>query len=271
MSNQIADTLQHTFYLDPPLFEDAEKISTTITRDDKDHIYKMYMPKCGVGLNLMTRHIHEFTRKSEALEIPDDHGKARFSLFRNSLANAAPSSGWEAVTKDLADNDQRTQQRFKDAGKAWIARVSIPNDRNDQILWMRTVQKGPNMTSELFDSNLRLTNDLTDWLPGNKDILTEDELKTTFFNGMPHAWKAQYRAAGLNAEEATHASILAYMRGAERESNNKASRNMQKQAHNGSSSNTSRHRNGGRNPTNGGRGRGHTDRYRGRSFNNLTS
>ena len=271
MSNQIAETLLHTFTLEPPLFEDAEKISTRIQGNDKEETlyYKMSMPPCGVGLGPMTRHIHEFSRRADALEIPDEHGKARFSLFRNSLTNASPIASWEEVTKDLTDTDPRTPERFIATGKAWIARVSVPSDREDQILWMRTVQKGPGMTTEMFDSNLRLTNNLTDWLPGTQLILTEDELKATFFNGMPHAWKAQHQAAGKSSQTETHVAILAYMRCQERESDLKSRRNMQKQTSNASSNRSGRSNyNGGRNQSSGGRGRGRGDRTHRRPSNN---
>jgi hypothetical protein len=191
------------------------------------------------------------------MEIPALHGIARFSLFRMSLSNAAPKAGWQEVTKGT-DKDPKTAASFKAIGKAWIARVAVPRDRDDQILWMRTVTKGYSMSTEVFDSNLRLTNSLTEWLPGNSPILTEPELKTTFFNGMPQAWKAAYRAAGKNYQEESHTAILAYMRGSERESDLKAKRNVAKQQRNGSSNRSI----GGKTNSSGGQGKNHNGKNR---------
>jgi hypothetical protein len=256
--SQISEQLLHTFDLQPPPFEEDRKISTMIEKDQKEHSYKMNMPPCGIGLEKMTRHIHEFSERAGNMEIPVSHGLARFFLFRMSLSNAAPKAGWQEVTKGT-DKDPKTAASFKAIGKAWIARVAVPRDRDDQILWMRTVTKGYSMSTEVFDSNLRLTNSLTEWLPGNSPILTEPELKTTFFNGMPQAWKAAYRAAGKNYQEESHTAILAYMRGSERESDLKAKRNVAKQQRNGS---LNRSIGGKNNSSSGGQGKNHNGKNR---------
>jgi hypothetical protein len=232
MSNQLPENLNHTFDLDPPFFDDAKKIQTKITlQGGVEHDYKMEMPPCGVGLDLMTRHIHEFTGRIQALEIPDIHGGARFSLFRNSLhgrTSTAPMTGWlEVNTGQL--NVPLTRAHFTKIGRAWIARAATTTERADQIIWMRTVKKEPSTTVEQFESNLLLTNQLTEWLPGNSPVLNADEIKNTFFNGMPIKWKSAYRAANLNANTDTFNSILSYMRTCEKESNNKAKYNLLKQ------------------------------------------
>jgi hypothetical protein len=43
-----AETLLHIFYLDPPLFEDAEKISSKIQQGNRETPYMMSMPPCEV-------------------------------------------------------------------------------------------------------------------------------------------------------------------------------------------------------------------------------
>jgi hypothetical protein len=121
---------------------------------------------------------------------------------------------------------------------------------------MRTVAKGPGVLTEVFDSNLHLANALADWLPGTNAILTEEELKTTFFNGMPATWKTTHRSVRKNHQVETHTSILACMRGSERELALKAQRNALKQQHqqrDGSSNHSKRsNHNEGRNHSSGG-------------------
>jgi hypothetical protein len=204
MSNQIAEQLLHAFSLQPPLFEEAAKTSAMTEEGEKEHHFKMHMPPCGIGLDNVTRHVHKFTQRAESLEIPEDQGLAHFSLFRMLLTDAAPKAGWQEVTEGT-DQDPKTLACFIKVGKAWITCVSVPSDsRDEQILWMRTVAKGPGVPTEVFDSNLCLTDTLADWwLLRTNAILTEEELKTTFFNGMPATWKTACRSAGKNCQVKT--------------------------------------------------------------------
>jgi hypothetical protein len=250
-SNQIAEQLLHAFSLQPPLFEEAAKTSAMTEEGEKERHFKMRMAPCGIGLDNVTRHVHKFTRRAESLEIPDDQGSAHFSLFRMLLTDAAPKAGWQEVTKGT-DQDPKALACFIKVGKAWITRVSVPSDRDKQILWMRTVAKGPGVPTKVFDSNLCLTDALADWwLLRTNAILTEEELKTTFVNGMPATWKTACHSAGKNCQVKTHTLILACMRGSERESDLKAKPNAFKQQcqQRNSSSNHSKRSNcdGGRN------------------------
>ena len=213
MSNTIAENLSHTFDLNPPFFEDSRKITTKVTRMNREFTYKMDMPPCGIGLDLMVRHLHEFTGRVQALDIPANHGIARFALFRNSLQESrstAPMAGWITVVGEM--DFPMTQEEFEIHGRAWIARAATSTERDEQVLFMRTVKKEPTITVEQFESNILLTNALTNWLPGDTPILTDNEIKHTFFNGMPVTWREKYRAANMNPSTDTFTNILSYMR-----------------------------------------------------------
>jgi hypothetical protein len=141
-------------------------------------------------------------------------------------------------------------------GKEWIERSAVERDRQDQVLHLRTITKGPDVTVEEFESNLHLCNQLTDWLPGPTPILSSEELKETFFNGMPHSWSTKFRESGQNQHNVTSQVTLACMRNCQKESNAKQTKNVLKQQQK-------------QNPSNGGRGRGqNNDRTRFRFGNN---
>jgi hypothetical protein len=80
-----------------------------------------------------------------------------------------------------------------------------------------------------FESNLHLCNQLTDWLPGPTPILSADELKQTFFNGMPHSWTTKFQESGQNQHHVTSQDMLACMRNCQKESNTEQIKNMLKQ------------------------------------------
>ena len=49
--------------INPPAFKDPLKIATKVMKGEKEYSYKMDMPPCGIGLENMTRHIHEFSNR----------------------------------------------------------------------------------------------------------------------------------------------------------------------------------------------------------------
>ena len=218
----------------------------------------MDMLPCGTGLENMTRHIHEFSNRIENLEIIPENDRARFALFRYSLTTNSSSdarTAWDKVFEARGEAPL-TKERFTELGKEWIAHSAVEQDRDDQILYLRNVIKGPSTTVEEFQSNLILCNQLTDWLPGTAPVLTKDELRLTFFNGMPHLWITKFKESGQNVQKTRLQVILAYMRNCQKESNAKALKNMLKQQQ--------------KNPSNGGPGRGRNKdrtRYRNQKQN----
>jgi hypothetical protein len=94
------------------------------------------------------------------------------------------------------------------------------------VLYLRTVCKGLGQTVEQFYSNLVLTNHLTGSLPGTELLLTTDEMKFTFFNGMPSAWLEKFKSTGKSIHNEPTSEVLAYMHNREGESNLKQMKQM---------------------------------------------
>ena len=47
--------------------------------------YKINMPSCGIGVDLMVRHAHEFMERIQDIGVPDEAGIVYFMLFRSTL------------------------------------------------------------------------------------------------------------------------------------------------------------------------------------------
>jgi hypothetical protein len=94
---------------------------------------------------------------------------------------------------------------------------------------LRSALKTNSQTAEEFANNLETVNKLTDWMPGNAPLLTQEELKTACCNGSPQAWKMAFDQAGKNILTTEHPELLSHVRGRETDSNNRAQRNKQVQ------------------------------------------
>ena len=187
--------------------------------------YRLNMPMCGIGVAAQIRHAHEFTERIKDTGIPDDRSIVYFKLFRSSLTQGT-RTGWDT----LVDHIDPTIHNFHIALKAWINRIAEQTDRNDQLTYLRTVKKGVSQTCELFEANLAHCNKLTAWLPGQSPILTENELKNIFYNGMPQAWLSTFSASAQTVDGISYSALMSYMRGREKDANKKQYLNDKKTA-----------------------------------------
>jgi hypothetical protein len=84
MNNRTMETHPFAINVMPQPFKDPVRIATKIVRNHNEHTYKMDMPPCGLGLEAMTRHMHESSSRVENLETPLENERARFALFQHS-------------------------------------------------------------------------------------------------------------------------------------------------------------------------------------------
>lgn len=156
------------------------------------------MSQCWIGLE----NIPQIWKSSKKME---EH---MILLSSDALFKTSPRTSSDKAFQRVRE-DPLTKELFVSASsKAWITSNSVEQDRENQIIYMRTVSKCPNSniwwsSSSIWTSlPLICINQakLTGWLQGLTVLLAEDKLKLTFSKGMPPRWNINFRGAGKSPQ-----------------------------------------------------------------------
>jgi hypothetical protein len=114
MNNRTMETHPFVINVTPQPFKDPVRITTKIVRNHNEHTCKMDMPPCGLGLEAMSCHMHEFSSHVENLETPPENERACFALFQHSLTTNSLSGarvGWDEVFENRGDEPPGQQSQ----------------------------------------------------------------------------------------------------------------------------------------------------------------
>jgi hypothetical protein len=85
-----------------------------------------------------------------------------------------------------------------------------PRDMNVQTFWY-----------QIHDINKQI-----EWLPGSEPVLTDNQLKQSFYDAMPETWKNRYVNSGSVFEDSTFAQVAEYFRCQESNANKRQQENQ---------------------------------------------
>jgi hypothetical protein len=105
-----------------------------------------------------------------------------------------------------------TVQGFEKMIKYFIKAHATDEDRHDLLAQLRSAHKPRVMSVQLFYYRLRELNDQAAWLPGDQALLTDEELKQAFFDGMPTVWKEKFVNSGKTIRHEKEVDVLRYFR-----------------------------------------------------------
>jgi hypothetical protein len=165
--------------------------------------YEIYTKilKSFVLFRILDHGIEFMTKVITAVPTAPQQGLAMYTQFHRTL-DTKTRSIWDNVVAD-ADNDPEvdnspTIANFHARFREFIAAHATEEDRNALLLQMLKLHKPPNMDVMSFHARIMEFNTYAFWLPGDQPILTEDQVKQAFYNGMPQTWVTRFRNANLS-------------------------------------------------------------------------
>jgi hypothetical protein len=105
-----------------------------------------------------------------------------------------------------------TVQSYEKMIKYFIKAHATDEDRHDHLAQLRSARKPRIMSVQLFYYRLRELNDQAAWLPGDAALLTDEDLKQAFYDGMPTAWKEKFLNSGKTVHHETEVDVLRHFR-----------------------------------------------------------
>ena len=202
-----------------------------IDRDDNQTQFKVTIPIFNNGTHEQFLNLcYIFERNAEILGWTNTNKKVRAftaHLQNESLAN------WIRITDD-ADMDD--EDNFNLCLSQLLEERFDKRAFSDQRAYLLNVKKSRSINVATFLSRIRTLNLLMSKLPNESEelVLTEDQIKTIFYLGMPFAWREIYELTDVDYRDKTISQLLFYMKKRE-EASNKGNNN-----NNGNNKNNSR-------------------------------
>jgi hypothetical protein len=118
---------------------------------------------------------------------------------------------WDQIVEETRNNNDtdiaQSNENFMLCVKQFIAVHSTSSDRHEWLKILRTDKKPREMNVKTFWYPLRDINKQIEWLPGSELVLTDDQLKQSFYEAMPETWKDRYVTSGSVFEDSTFAQV----------------------------------------------------------------
>jgi hypothetical protein len=141
-------------------------------------------------------HIWNFFTNTE--NIGFDSPMGCWDLFAATLQGNAREI-WDEIFQMIPAAANPDDNLFKETLKEFIAVYADPEDRADQLAFLRNARKPRNMTGQRFEMALITLNFMTEWLPGTAEILDDTELKRAYLTAMPTNWQDRFTQIGRGA------------------------------------------------------------------------
>jgi hypothetical protein len=118
---------------------------------------------------------------------------------------------WDGIATDHPNSEQDVDGFLRILGH-FFDEFSEPDDRYELAQLLLTSRKPPTMDVTAYYCRLRVLNQYLDWLPGDTPVLTPEELKQVFHDGMPERWRHFYRMSGRSVQMDSPAEIHQFFR-----------------------------------------------------------
>jgi hypothetical protein len=96
--------------------------------------------------------------------------------------------------------------------RRFFAEFADSDDQYELLQLLLISRKPPTMDVTAYYCRLRVLNQYLDWLPGDTPVLTPEELKQVFHDGMPERWRHFYRMSGRSVQMDSPAEIHQFFR-----------------------------------------------------------
>jgi len=159
-------------------------------------------------------------------------GQSLFKIFPRTLSTPLTSI-WDALLTDVlhAGVSQTSKEGFEHFAKAFIASHAAMEERYEAVQQLRGYTKPVQMRVQAFYYRLREINGYIRWMPGQEAPLDDTQLKQSFYDGMPTAWKNRFTGTGRSPSATPLSSLLQFFRQQERTAQENERANNQKQLH----------------------------------------
>jgi hypothetical protein len=150
----------------------------------------------------------EVRRKILAVSSVEAHpGPSQFCIFPRTLSTVLQSI-WDVII-DVGDYNEDTDG-FDEALLMFIASHCTAEDRHNLVQQLRKPHKPREVNCLPFYYRLLELNNYVEWMPGTEEFLTEDQLRQSFYDGMPGPWHDKFVNAGNIVSDVTIAKHTHY-------------------------------------------------------------
>ena len=163
-----------------------------------------------MDLDVLVPHCLEVRRKIQAVVNVDNHlGPAFFRVFPRTLSTVLQSI-WDVIVE--ADNPAEDEEGFNATLSTFIASNCTAEDRHELAQQLRHPQKPRELSVQTFYYRMLELNSYMAWMPGTDDELTDDQIRQSFYDGMPNSWRDKFINAGKVVSDLTVAEHTRYFR-----------------------------------------------------------
>jgi len=186
-----------------------------------------------IDTNEVIEHVHDTMHSvTQAVTTTAHIGQSLFKVFPRTLSTPLTSI-WDALLTDVlhAGISQTSADGFEYFAKAFIASHAAVEERYEAVQQLRGYTKPIKMRVQAFYYRLREINGYIQWMPGQEAPLDDTQLKQSFYDGMPTAWKNRFTGTGRPPTTTPLSSLLQFFRQQERTAQDNEHANTQKQLH----------------------------------------
>jgi hypothetical protein len=145
-------------------------------------------------MDTLLPHCLEVRRKILAVSSLEAHqGPSQFRVFPRTLSMVLQSI-WDVII-DVRDFNEDTDG-FDEALLTFIASHCTAEDRHNLVQQLRIPHKPREVNCQPFNYHLLELNSYVEWMPGTEEFFTEDQLRQSFYDGMPGPWRNKFVNAG---------------------------------------------------------------------------
>ncbi|KAL3930781.1 MAG: hypothetical protein SGARI_004385 [Bacillariaceae sp.] len=135
------------------------------------------------------------------------------------------------MTEENDGNFPRSVENFEAALQEFVASNTTTQDRHELVQQLSNPTKPQDVGVQAFYYRLMELNNALVLLPGAQQPLTNDQLKQSFYDGMPAKWKERFVNSGAIFDDLSRPEIIRYMRNQEKQAQLKRRENEEMQAH----------------------------------------
>ena len=122
---------------------------------------------------------------------------------------------WDKVLNKL-DHNTLTSGSFDQAIRDFVAAYSTHQDRFELVQQLLHPIKPDNLSVTEFYGRLLELNDAVSYLPGSDNPLTDEQIKNSFYHGMPFSWKTHFLDSGSCFSNMSMTELIRYFLNLER-------------------------------------------------------